>query len=186
MRRSSIIDIFAAASVLLLAGAAYTFWYATVEQSADEAAVLIAEIQERGEIGGRAARARQQLEELKADEALVYRYLVSNNEIVPFLESLERTGEQLDADVEVISVSRGQETQNSTIMLALSIKGTFDAVLRTLGAIEYQPYDTRLVNVTLDTAADTNVWTAAAIIAVGTLTEKETTTSTSTPNEQTL
>ena len=51
------------------------------------------------------------------------------------------------------------------------------AVMRTLGAIEYQPYATTLSNVTLDTPTGTS-WTAAATFLVGTPP-----TATSTPQE---
>jgi hypothetical protein len=51
--------------------------------------------------------------------------------------------------------------------MSLRIVGSFDAVMRTLGAIEYQAYDTTLANVTLDTPTGEN-WTASASFLVGT------------------
>lgn len=170
MKRTPIIDVVAAATLLLLMLSAYAIWYRAVETRAQEATTLAEELQQRGEAGGRVALARKALEGLDADEATVHKYFITNEELVTFLESLERTGEQLGADIEVVAVQRGEGAQSTTITLALSIQGTFDVVLRTLGAIEYQPYDTRLTSVTLDTA-NAGVWTMAATVAIGTIPE---------------
>ena len=103
-------------------------------------------------------------------------YLVRQEEIVPFLDQLERTGASLGSVVTVASVSEEQGTERDRILLSLSIAGSFDSVVRTLGAIEYGPYDSAVSSMTLDTVADTEAqgrWTATATFALGARTSQQ-------------
>lgn len=161
------IGISIAATILLTALAAYGLWYSAVSRKAAEAAQLGSELRTLGEAGGRAASVRRAKEELDRQEALVYGHFVDNATIVPFLETIESTGRSLGAEIDVVSVGDAQGKSNQ-LQMALSITGSFDAVVRTLGAIEYQAYDTTLTSFTLDTPpTDDAVWTAAATFLVG-------------------
>lgn len=148
----------------------YAAWYATVARQTAEATALRAELLAREAAGGRAAQARRALETIEIEERRVYGHLVSPNDIVPFLETLEAAGEEVGTDVEVVSVGEAPAGV-SRITLSLRIKGSFNAVLRALGAIEYQPYDIRLTNLTFDTVVTeggvSSEWTAAAMFSVG-------------------
>lgn len=174
MNRKPLINLALAALVFIIVLGTYALWYSSVELRSQEAATLAEEIRQRGEVGGRTALARKALEDLAVDEASVYRFFVSDDEIVPFLESLERTGVGLGSEIKVVSVRLEGEGADARIALAVSITGSFDAVLRTLGAIEYQAYDTRLSTLTLNTTG-MGVWTAAANIAVAALPQAATT-----------
>jgi hypothetical protein len=174
MRRRAFIELFIA--LLIFAGVlgAYAFWYVAVGDASVEAAALSKEIQAKGLESSRVSGAKDALALLADDEASMRGYLVRQEDIVPFLSMLEEKGSFLGSVLEVASVS--EETSAGSgrgrILLALKITGSFDAVLRTLGAIEYGPYDSSVSNITLDTSAGepgtAPAWTAVATFALGT------------------
>ncbi|HEX8591618.1 MAG TPA: hypothetical protein VF696_02640 [Candidatus Paceibacterota bacterium] len=168
MIRRPLSDILGAALVFIAALGGYIIWYGTVTGEVEKAAALSQELGAHGEADSRAALARKELLELGQKEADVYGHLVATDDIVPFLESLEATGERLGTKVEVASVANSPGTPLNTLTLSLRITGDFNAVMRTLGAIEYQTYDTVLTNLTLDTPPGSSAqWSAAATFAVG-------------------
>jgi len=175
MKRSALIQL--AVALMLLAGVigVYVFWYASVGKSSVEAATLSEAIRTKSQDSARVAAAKVALESLSEDEAAMRAYLVREQDIVPFLGTLEQTGTSLGANVEVVSVSTERKDNRSQIQLSLKITGSFDAVLRTLGAIEYGPYDSAIQSVTFDTvpaeAGAAASWTAVATFTLGTQTD---------------
>ena len=165
MNRRALVNLIAAAVLCLLAIAGYLFWYGQVADKSAEAAELRSKLGASGEAGNRAALAHNALEELAPKEEELYRHLVASDDIVPFLEGLETTGDRLGSNVEVVSVTNNQA--GDALALSLRITGSFDAVTRTLGAIEYQTYDTVLTNLTLDTPPEESAWSAAVSFTVG-------------------
>lgn len=162
-------------ALLLFAGivTAYGLWYRVVGKTSAHAAQLSVDIETKTQDSARVAAAKVALSELAADESGVHQYLVPTNDVVPFLEGLEQTGRQLGAEVEVASVSAESKTSRPHLTLSLKITGSFDSVLRTLGAIEYGPYDSALGTVTFDTprvgdSTAPSVWTATATFTIGT------------------
>lgn len=99
-------------------------------------------------------------------------YLLAKSDIVPFLEELQGEGAPFGAKVDVLSVTDQKDKVRSRVQLSLSITGSFDAVMRTLGSIEYSPYDGVMTNVSLGTAtgdaktATGTAWTALATYSV--------------------
>jgi hypothetical protein len=88
---------------------------------------------------------------------------------------LQSTGTYLKSNVQVVSVSATPGTPTGVLDLSLKIDGTFDSVARTLGAIEYGPYDITITSLTFDTnpssvtATTEPQWSAAATYTVGTI-----------------
>jgi len=156
-------------SVLLLIGVLgmYTFWYLSVEKASAEARSLSEQILLKTKDTVRVANAKTALQSLSADEASMRSYLVREDEIVPFLGSLERAGTSLGSVVEVVSVTSDTSGPRERITLSLKIAGSFDTVVRTLGIIEYGPYDSEVSNVTLNTVPDADGWTAAVTLTFG-------------------
>jgi Tfp pilus assembly protein PilO len=166
---TAFIGIISALVACLVAGGAYGVWYSAVADASAEGARLETELKNREAAGGRAATARRSLEELAEQESRVASYLVSSSEIVPFLESLEGVGDVLGAEVDVVSVGDSPDT-SGRIPLSLSISGSFNAVMRTVGAIEHHPNDVRVTSLTLDTPqgdAASSEWTANVTFSVG-------------------
>lgn len=121
----------------------------------------------------RVAAAKEALPALAADEQAINQYFVKSDDIVPFLEKLQVAGKTEGAVVQVLSVTGGQAGTQNRISLSLNISGSFEAVMRTIGSIEYGPYDIALTNVTLDSRGapekgTTQTWTAAAVFTIGT------------------
>ena len=129
---------------------------------------LAGEIQTKSQDATRIAEAKAALSALATNEDSVSTHFISANEVVPFLGSLGSTGSALGSKVDVLSVGADPVTKGQGhINISLHIGGSFDSVLRTLGALEYAPYDITLTNLTLDTAAK-GMWSAAASFSVGT------------------
>jgi hypothetical protein len=166
MKRTPLIDLVCAFVLLLVVALAYSYWYGSVSKRSAEASQLTQEISALGEVGGRAGMVRRSLDELAHHETQVYRHLIGNSTIVAFLEEVEATGDHLGADVEVESVGTGKTGQ---LQMSARITGSFDSVMRTLGAIEYQAYDTTLTTLTLNSSetASSTVWIANASFTVG-------------------
>lgn len=171
MKRASLIQLIIALMIFAGVAGAYAFWYAAVGKASVEAASLSEQIRTKSQDSARVDAAKVALESLAEDEAAMRAYLVREQDIVPFLGSLEQTGASLGAGVEVVSVATERKDDRSQIRLSLKVTGSFDAVLRTLGAIEYGPYDSTIQSVTFDTvpveAGKPVSWTAAATFTLG-------------------
>lgn len=153
--------------VILLAG--YGIWYAAVQDMSARAASLSDEIAARQQDSENAASARRALDSIADDEASLASHFVSAGSVVPYLEGLEKTASSLGAAIDVGSVS-AEDAPHPHLALALSIKGPFAAVMRTLGALEYGPVDVDVSQMTLDTvpsAEGSAAWTAAVTMSVG-------------------
>lgn len=170
MKTRTLIQLIVAGLLFLGAVGAYLAWYATVGKLSASADALSVQIQEKGQDSARIRSAKEALESLVADEEAMRAYLVQQANIVSFLSAIEDTGTGLGSSVEVVSVSAESKGETNSILLSLKITGSFDAVLRTIGAIEYGPYDSSVESVTLDTVAGetAGVWTAAASFSIGT------------------
>ena len=152
----------------------YGSWYGQVGKESADAAGLADQIQQRSQNSVRTQEARAELEHALSEESSIRDYFVNTADVVPFLESLQTTGTKLGSKVDVVSVSTQVAKPRSLLQLSLHITGPFDSVMRTIGAIEYQPYDTSVSSLTLDTTGGNGgtagTWTAALTLFVGTAT----------------
>lgn len=159
--------------ILVFIGAlsVYGTWYAAIGKESANAVSLQSQIQAKTETEANAQAAKSQLAKALSDQANITGYFVSTNDIVSYLGALQNTGTKYGAKVEVESVTSQPAQPHTLLQLALRITGPFNSVERTLGAIEYEPYDTTVTTVTLDTpgGAGTPQWTAAVTMNVGTV-----------------
>lgn len=127
-----------AACIAALVG--YGFWYAAVAEKSAAVTALQGQIDAKSEAVSRMATTRAALAEIAGDEAVVQSRFVPETAVVAFIDGLESRGRALGATLEVLSVSTGGAPARPTLVLSVAIEGTFDSVLRAVGAVEYAPY----------------------------------------------
>ena len=173
MKLKTLTPLFIGIALLVIAGVAYGITYSFVGTKSAEVASLTQQIAQKDAASTDIAAAKQELAGLQSQEATVDQYFVSTSDVVPFLEQLASTGKFLGTNVQVVSVAATPGDPYGQLNLSLTIAGPFNAVLRTLGAVEYGPEDTRVSNVTLqgpglnDVASSSPTWTASAVFVIG-------------------
>lgn len=118
----------------------YGIWYAAVSGKSAKVAELQNSITAKTETVNRIAATRATLASISGDEAVVQGYFVPEASVVAFIDSLQAHGRLLGTTVSVLSVSTVGTTVAPALALSLTVRGTFDAVLRTVGTIEHAPY----------------------------------------------
>lgn len=164
MKNSALIHLGIAILVAILAVIAYVWWQEQVLQAVSAARTLAEEASSVSGTQAETLRSKTELSTLTADEAFVEERFLPPSGIVEFLEGLEETGRSYEAEVSVVSVS--DVLDGDRIAIALSVEGSFDAVMRTLGTLEYGPRAVTVETVTLDTSGE-GAWTLAGRFLVG-------------------
>lgn len=159
--------------MLLIAGiSVVVLGFLFISSGTKNVKTLAATVSEKRQEALRVALAQAALPRLTESEAILNAHLVRSEDIVSFLGSVEAQGKGQGAVVEVVSVSPEQTTERPRIALSIKITGTFEAVERTLGIIEYGTYDALVSNVTLERAKDEKAknptWTAFVVLSVAT------------------
>ena len=157
--------------------AGYVAWYAAVSEKSREVANLQRQIIVANETVGRIASARAALTEIAGDETKGRSYFVPETGVVAFINDLESRGLSPGASMDVASVSTGGSPVRPMLIFSLTIKGTFDAVMRTIGSIEYAPYDIQVSSISIGQETP-DVWRASLSLKVGSISLKS---ATSTP-----
>ncbi len=150
----------------IVAVTAYGFWYAAVSHKSQAVAALQSQIDAAHENATRITKARAALAEIANDETNVRSYFVPESGVVAFIDTLQARGLKQKASVSVPSVSTGGTEAAPTLVLSLSIQGTFDAVMRTVGSIEYAPYALSVTSLVL-ALDDKDMWHATLGFSVG-------------------
>lgn len=145
---------------------AYGYWYTVVADKSIAVADLQDRIASKTETAGRIASARTALAEIAGDEDVVQDYFVPETGVVSFISDLEARADKQKAAMKVLSVSVGGVPKNPTLVLSLTVDGTFDAVMRTVGAVEYAPYDLSISKLSVQ-EGEKNVWNATLEVTVG-------------------
>lgn len=164
--KSSLSHFLIALAVCVGTLTSYGIWYSTVSNKSTEVASVQNQIIIATENASRIAAARAALAEIAGDEAKVQSYFVSEAGVVGFINTLEALGVSQKATVSVLSVATGGSPTRPTLQLALSVKGSFDAVMRTVGAIEYSPYDLSISTLSVGQDAKDS-WHATLSLTVG-------------------
>lgn len=166
--KSPLLSIVIAVALLALALAGYVALRTKVSRQSVAVANLVQQIETKTAAADHLALVRETLASLTDEEAAVQSYFVPDTAIVPFIEELQSRGRVLGADVEIASVAAipaGPKTR-PRLTIALSVAGPFDAVMRTIGSLEYAPYAIKVTSLTLTLGADA-IWTANTSLSVG-------------------
>ncbi|MGB4076836.1 MAG: hypothetical protein WBK28_04005 [Minisyncoccia bacterium] len=165
MTREPLIHLALSLLFVAVCAGAYTFWFFASERVHDETAVVLTQIAEHELDQARTTSARAQIEELTTEEAFVRSYFVPEEDIVLFLEHLEEIGTGDNAEVSVASVTGS--AKEGHISVSLSVEGTFNAVLKTIGHIEHGSYAVTTESLTFESEGEGR-WRAVGVFLVGT------------------
>lgn len=163
----SLTHLIAACVFLALSLAAFSVWYMTVENARAAVGKATEDIALKTTEAKRIQDARGALTALSHNEERIKGYFVAKEEIGSFLETISATGDSLGSDVEIVSVNEEPAGEGrARVSVALSVTGSFDAVMRTIGALEYGPYDVLVKNLSLNSEEESG-WNAVAIYSFG-------------------
>lgn len=151
--------------ILAAALAAYVFWLLHIESMSIRVAELSSQVRERSSEIDRIEEARRTLSSLTEDEARFQQYFVPAEDIAPFFARIERTGRELGSTVEILSVTDDKGAPRRMLTLSTKISGSYSAVMRTVGAIEYGPYFSSLDSIAMQ--YDGTQWSAMAVYTIG-------------------
>ncbi len=103
---------------------------------------------------------------LASDEETIGGYFVDENNVPTFINALEARVRARGATISITSVSKGGTGLETALALAVTVTGSFEQVMQTVGAIEHLPYATKLtsVNIVRDLAGK---WNADVKLSVG-------------------
>ncbi len=163
---SSLTRLALAAALATAALAGYWYWYGTVSAESVTVANLAQQVDARTSTAARIASAQTALAQIAGDEAAVRAYFVPEANIVSFIDDLQARGSALGATVAVQSVSASGSAARPSLSLAVTVTGTFDAVMRTVGVFEYAPYDLSITGLAVTEDAK-NAWHADVKLVVG-------------------
>jgi hypothetical protein len=167
MTRSLVLCILSCVlAALALAG--YLLWYHAVSAKSVEAETLGNQIITRDRAQSRIGAASAEVADLASAEAGVGAYFVAPQNVVPFIEQLQSLGASTGASVSVLSVAANPPAAGAlpVIAISLAVTGSFDHVVRAVGAIEYAPYDLALSSLAL-AEGTAGAWTADVALTVG-------------------
>lgn len=173
MTRSAFIQLGVATVALLLAVGAFWQWEGRIYEFENSVGLLENTIQDKRTAITQLNVARTALSSSTEEETILNTYIVSEADIVPFLSAIDATGRAVGAKIVIASVGqqRGVGTR-STLAVAITITGTFNSVMRAVGAIETMPYYLTTDTFTVSNSARTSVgakkslWTASLKISV--------------------
>jgi hypothetical protein len=156
--------------LLVFAGvlAGYGYWHSVLTGKSGEVANLENQITTKTQNSARAAAARNALADIKGEEDLVRGYFVPEADIVPFIDNLQTRAHAQTAEMKVLSVSTSgtDKPDNVSLRLVVTIDGTFDAVMRTVGSVEFAPYDISISKFAIHKTAK-SAWHADLELVVG-------------------
>ncbi len=142
------------------------FWYSVIAEKSSAVATLQSQIDMKSETASRIASSRAELAKIADDEIIVRNYFVSENDVVAFIDGLQERGVSQGTVVKVLSVSASGTGIRPTLTLAVTVTGVFDAVMRTIGSIEYAPYDLAISKLSV-IKSDKKTWLASLELMVG-------------------
>jgi hypothetical protein len=165
--KSTVLHVSIALGICLVSIGAYAYGYAYVADESARAAELSMNIDTKKATVDRASFIKAALLKLGEDEARIKNYFVSED-IGAFVSGLEEIGKSLGVQVAITSVGEGKDSGRPVLLVAMRMQGTFDAILRTMGAIEYAPYAITVNNANVSSVGGEEApWSATVTLMVG-------------------
>lgn len=141
------------------------------------AAKSVAVVMRAHEIEAKSASVRETasieaaLAQIAVQEAVLRSYIVPEADAIALIDDLESRGRAFGTLVEIDSVAFSSPKARPALLFSLTITGAFDTVIRTLGSIEYAPYDLAVTGFTLSQGVEGDPsWIADVELSVGSAT----------------
>lgn len=147
---------------------AYSTWYATLSAKNSMVAELERDIRSKTETASRIFTTRTTLANVANSEAIVRNYFVQETGVVSFIDALEERGRDQGTAVKVLSVSTDGAPEQLALILSITVEGTFEAMMRTVGAIEHLPYALSVTALSITHNAK-NAWRAEIVLRAASL-----------------
>lgn len=147
---------------------AYSVWYASLSAKNSMVAGLERDIRFKTEAASRIFTTRTTLANVANSEAVVRSSFVQETGVVSFIDALEDRGKEQGAVVNVLSVSTEGAPEQLSLVLSLTVEGTFEAMMRTVGAIEHLPYALSVTALSITHNAK-NAWRAELVLRAASL-----------------
>lgn len=164
--KSSLTHVIGAIVMCGITLAGYGIWYATIAAKSAAVAAIQTQVDTKTATVNRIAATRATLAGIAGDEAAVQGYFVPETRVVAFIDALEAQGKASGAAVSVLSVSASAASAQPSLAFSIVIKGTFNAVMRAVGSIEYAPYAVSVSALSIE-QDDKNNWHADLKLLVG-------------------
>jgi len=146
----------------------YGFWHSIIANKSIAVENMQNQIDTKIEMVDRIASARTTLADVSGSEIAIQSYFIAETEIVSFIDTLEAYARAQNATMKVLSVSTSKAGTQPTLAFLLTINGTFDAIMRTVGTIEYAPYNLSIAKLSFG-KGEKSSWNANVEILVGSM-----------------
>lgn len=144
----------------------YVAWYNLIKDTSMQIALTEDQLRAHTQTEKRIAAARASLTQIDGYDAKIRNYFLEESAVSAFIDKLQSDAENKKVKLEVLSVGKEPVSGHPMLSLTLSITGTFDAVMRTTGGIEYAPYAMSISAYSIQNQSP-NVWHATMTLAVG-------------------
>ncbi|MDR3557995.1 MAG: hypothetical protein P4L61_00535 [Candidatus Pacebacteria bacterium] len=173
LRAQHYILLFLSIMALLVAGSAYAFMYKDTIRKAQEESMVQQEALAASKQTTESKDRQTTFETSAASRALLPSFLVSTEDAVPFIDSVEAVGPATGSVVSISSLSSGTDSGTSyqAVTATVSASGKWTNVMRAVEMIENMPYAISVKTLNLDassaaTQKSATNWTATIAISV--------------------
>jgi hypothetical protein len=148
------------ALISLIAIGTFVFFLHVIKHKNEHTSSVISSLEDKQIKKENSFALLQKTDEVEAIHQSINAYLVDPSKIDSFVEYLEGLGVVTGAKVKAQAVEISSAEKN-TILIRLSIKGGFDAVMKTVALIENAPYQIHVTELYLNKSIATGVPTPA-------------------------
>ena len=156
--------------VLVVSVSAYILMYRAVVTDAESAAAARTATVKASADATRAKAIADAYQQTTSSRARLSTFLVNDSNVVAFIKKVESISKQSGATVSISSISSGTAGVSSkkAVIAAVSITGSWSAVMRAIGLVENMPYAIMVQSVRLggSTVASGSEWSASISLSV--------------------
>lgn len=147
MKHTELIPAIIAIGILLATLGGYAWWHQGLLEKRMDSNNILQEIQQAVQKEGQLARLASKTEQLVANESLVTKHLVREEDIVSFLRHLEDVGATNNALIEIASVS--DTAKEGQVDVSLKATGSFSSIMKTITMLEHDQYALSAKNINI-------------------------------------